>query len=152
MKRETHPDAYDWLIICGHTPEEINDMLDSLVIGIYDAHADLRAAGKLPASAIQEPEITKHHTNEVKKYPVEITETLSRIIRMEASTSDEAVEKVKTLYRKGMVVLDSGDYVDTDFKVLGNSEVAGSFKAELGNSEAESLKTDLAHTGRSDNG
>jgi len=124
----------------------------SVYIGLYDAHADLRAAGKLPASAIQESEITKHHTNEVKKYPVEITETLSRIIRMEAATSDEAIDKVKTLYRKGMVVLDSGDYVDTDFKVLGNSDVAGSIKAGLDNSEAESLKADLAHNGRSDNG
>ena len=65
-------------------------------------------------------EITSHHTNEVKKYPIEITETLSRIIRMEASTPDEAVDKVKTLYRKGLVVLDSGDYVDTEFRAKGN--------------------------------
>jgi len=56
----------------------------------------------------------------IKKFPIEITETLSRIIRMEASTSDEAVDKVKTLYRKGLVVLDSGDYVDTEFIAKGN--------------------------------
>ncbi|MCL2621149.1 MAG: DpnD/PcfM family protein [Defluviitaleaceae bacterium] len=93
-------------------------------------------------------EITKHRTNRVKKFPVEITETLSRIIRMEAATSDEAVDKVKTLYRKGLVVLDSGDYVDTEFRVLEDSEVAGNLKAELDNSEAESLKADLAYTGR----
>ena len=54
MKRSTHPEAYDWLIKCGDTPQEIEDMFDSLVIGIYNAHADLRAAGKLPASAMME--------------------------------------------------------------------------------------------------
>jgi hypothetical protein len=52
MQRSTHPEAYDWLIKCGDTPQVIEGMLDSLVIGIYHAHADLRKAGKLPASAL----------------------------------------------------------------------------------------------------
>ena len=51
MNRETHPEAYDWLIKCGDTPEEIEGYWDSYAIGVWDAHADLRAAGKLPASA-----------------------------------------------------------------------------------------------------
>ncbi|MCL2621150.1 MAG: hypothetical protein FWD97_09485 [Defluviitaleaceae bacterium] len=55
MKRETHPEAYDWAIKIGITKEGIADAWDSYIIGLYDAHADLRAAGKLPASAIQEP-------------------------------------------------------------------------------------------------
>jgi hypothetical protein len=52
MQRETHPEAYDWLIICGDTPQEIEGYIDSYAIGIYHAHADLRKAGKLPASAM----------------------------------------------------------------------------------------------------
>jgi hypothetical protein len=52
MKRSTHPEAYDWLIKCGDTPQEIEGYIDSYAIGIYHAHADLRKAGKLPASAL----------------------------------------------------------------------------------------------------
>ena len=48
MKRDTHPEAYDYFIKMGDTPQQIEGYLDSLVIGIYDAHADLRAEGKLP--------------------------------------------------------------------------------------------------------
>jgi hypothetical protein len=54
MKRLTHPDAYDWGIKIGFTSDELAGMFDSLVIGIYNAHADLRKAGKLPSSAILE--------------------------------------------------------------------------------------------------
>ena len=54
MKRETHPEAYDWFIKIGDSPQEIAGYIDEYCIGIYNAHADLRAAGKLPASAITE--------------------------------------------------------------------------------------------------
>jgi len=63
--------------------------------------------------------VIDRHDN-IKKFPVEITETLSRVMRMEAATPDEAVDKVKTLYRKEVVVLDSSDYIDTDFRVIGD--------------------------------
>jgi len=54
VKREAHPKAYDWAIMCGYTHGEIADCWDSHIIGLYNAHADLRATGKLPASAITE--------------------------------------------------------------------------------------------------
>ena len=49
------------------------------------------------------------------KFAVEVTETLARIVRIEAATSDEAIEKVRQLYRNSDIVLDSSDFVDVDF-------------------------------------
>ena len=56
MKRATHPEAYDYFLKMGDTPEQIADYWDSYVIGVYDAHADLRAAGKLPAIMLESVE------------------------------------------------------------------------------------------------
>jgi len=56
MKRSTHPEAYDYFIKMGDTPQQIAGYFDSLVIGIYNAHADLRAAGKLPAVMLESVE------------------------------------------------------------------------------------------------
>ena len=60
MKRTTHPEAYDWLIKLGDTPEEIEGYIDAYVIGIWEAHADLRAAGKLPGADISESVIGEY--------------------------------------------------------------------------------------------
>lgn len=49
------------------------------------------------------------------KYHVEIVETLSRVVEIEATTPAEAIEIVKVLYRKEKIVLDSGDFSDVDF-------------------------------------
>jgi len=54
MKKEHHPEAYDWAIKCGMSENEIGSAWTGYIIGLYDAHADLRAAGKLPASAMNE--------------------------------------------------------------------------------------------------
>jgi len=66
MKRETHPEAYDWLIICGDTPEEIDGYIDEYAIGVWRAHADLRAAGKLPASAYVKKSLEDDESTENK--------------------------------------------------------------------------------------
>lgn len=45
------------------------------------------------------------------KYTVIIEETLRKEIAVEAQNAEEAARIVKTLYRKGEIVLDAGDYV-----------------------------------------
>lgn len=52
------------------------------------------------------------------KYKIEITETLQRQVDVEAINSDEAFRKVISTYRKQDIVLDSNDYVGTNFKIL----------------------------------
>ena len=52
------------------------------------------------------------------KYQVEITETLQRIITVDANDESSAVTIAKQLYRAEEVVLDSSDYIDTEFEIL----------------------------------
>ena len=52
------------------------------------------------------------------KYKVEITETLSRIVEVEAENKDSAVSKIKDFYRQEKIVLDSNDYLDTEIKIF----------------------------------
>ncbi len=54
----------------------------------------------------------------MSKYQVEITETLLRIIEVEAENENDAVSKIKDLYRKEEIVLDSSnDYLDTKIEI-----------------------------------
>ena len=53
----------------------------------------------------------------MQKYQVEINETLSRIIDVEAENENGAVSKIKELYRKEKIVLDSNDYLDTKIEI-----------------------------------
>ena len=54
----------------------------------------------------------------MQRYQVEINETLSRIIDVEAENENDAVSKIKELYRKEEIVLDSNDYLDTEIKIF----------------------------------
>jgi hypothetical protein len=53
----------------------------------------------------------------MKKYRIEITETLSRIIEAEAESEGVAVEKVRQMYRDGGIILDASDYIATEISV-----------------------------------
>ena len=50
-------------------------------------------------------------------FTVEISETLVRSVCLEAATQDEAIERIKCLYRKEEIVLDSNDFVNVEFNV-----------------------------------
>lgn len=54
----------------------------------------------------------------MEKFKVEIQEFLSRIIEVEAETKDEAISKVRELYRNEEIVLDSDDYVSTEIEIF----------------------------------
>jgi hypothetical protein len=51
------------------------------------------------------------------KFRVEITETLSRTIETEAESEDDAVEKVRQMYRNCDIILDDSDYIETEIRV-----------------------------------
>ena len=53
----------------------------------------------------------------MKKYKVTITETLEKVVEVEAENYDEAVDIVGDEYRNGEIILCSDDYTDTDFSV-----------------------------------
>ena len=54
----------------------------------------------------------------MKKYKFEITETLQKQVEIEADSFDEAYRKLKKSYRNEEIVLDSNDYIDTEFKLI----------------------------------
>ena len=53
----------------------------------------------------------------MKKYSIEVLEVLSRIIEVEASDKEDAIERVRQMYRKCEIVLDDSDYKVTEISV-----------------------------------
>ena len=54
----------------------------------------------------------------IKTYQIEITETLSRVITVEAENPDKAMDEVLNNYDSGEIVLDSNDFMDVEFTEL----------------------------------
>ncbi len=54
----------------------------------------------------------------MKKYLVEITETLQKQITVSANSREEAEQKIRERYKDEDIVLNEKDYVNTDFHVL----------------------------------
>ena len=53
----------------------------------------------------------------MKKYRIDVTEVLSRVVEIVADNDDEAMHTVKTMYHNCDIVLDASDYVLTEFSV-----------------------------------
>ena len=53
----------------------------------------------------------------MKKYHIEVTETLSRVVEVVADNDADAIDIVRAMYRKCDLVLDASDYVLTEFCV-----------------------------------
>ena len=58
----------------------------------------------------------------MKKYSIEVLEVLSRIVEVDAADEDDAIEKVKQMYRKCDIVLDDSDYKETEISVKDEKE------------------------------
>lgn len=53
----------------------------------------------------------------MKKYRIEVTEVLSRIVEINAESAESALNKAKKMYQQCDFVLDASDYVFTEFSV-----------------------------------
>lgn len=58
------------------------------------------------------------------EYAVKITETLVKIVKVDASSLEEARSKVKDAYMNEDIVLGADDYVDHDIIAMDQSEYA----------------------------
>ena len=54
----------------------------------------------------------------MNKYIIEITETLQKQIEIEANSKEDALKLAKNKYRNEEIILDSENYVTTDFDVI----------------------------------
>lgn len=55
----------------------------------------------------------------MKKFNVEITETLRKNVVVEAFDDREAEEKVRNAWRKSEYILDADDFLEAGFMVMG---------------------------------
>ena len=53
----------------------------------------------------------------MKKFRIEVTEVLSRIVETDAESEEDAVETVRRMYQNCDIVLDASDYVETEIDV-----------------------------------
>jgi hypothetical protein len=53
----------------------------------------------------------------METFKIEVQEFLSRIIEIEAKSAEEAISKVREMYRNEEIVLDSDDYVTTEIEI-----------------------------------
>jgi hypothetical protein len=51
----------------------------------------------------------------METFKIEVKETLSRTIEVEAKSTEEALLKIEDLYKKQEIVLDAGDFVEAEF-------------------------------------
>lgn len=51
----------------------------------------------------------------MKTYKIEVKETLSRIIEINANSIDEALGNVQKIYKNEEIILDNDDFVEVDF-------------------------------------
>ena len=51
------------------------------------------------------------------KYKIEIKETLSKVIEVEAKDEGEALRKIEERHKNSEIILDSGDYIKTEIQV-----------------------------------
>ena len=56
----------------------------------------------------------------MKKYKIEITETLQRQIEVMASSKEEAIDLITEQYQNEDIVLTANDHVNTTIEVLNN--------------------------------
>ncbi|HHC79150.1 MAG TPA: DpnD protein [Flavobacteriia bacterium] len=56
----------------------------------------------------------------MKTFEFEIQEVLARTIEIEATSEEEAFQKVKEMYRNEAIVLESSDCIDIKIEQLGN--------------------------------
>lgn len=56
-------------------------------------------------------------------FEIEIREVLSRVIKVTSKTQTDAILKVQEMYRNEEIVLDAGDYLDTDISPVINDNL-----------------------------
>lgn len=68
-----------------------------------------------------------------RMYEIEIREVLSRVIKVTSKTQTDAILKVQEMYRNEEIVLDSEDYISTEFKVSRDNLIIDMEKLSNGN-------------------
>lgn len=60
----------------------------------------------------------------IKTYHIEITETLQRIVELEAHSLDEAITEINRQYNNEEIVLDDADFMDAQINAFNPLELS----------------------------
>ena len=74
----------------------------------------------------------------MKKFKIEVQEFLSRVVEVEAESSDEAISKINLQYEETEIVLDYDDFVEVNFLDI-NTQSPNDEKDKLINEIVDSL-------------
>jgi hypothetical protein len=95
-------------------PVEVNAKTETEAL---DYVKNLYSSGEIAFEA-EKPQDVEFVVRPITKYRVEITEAYSRIITVETSSGQDAIDKVNGMYKNSEIVLDSSNFVDYDIGVL----------------------------------
>lgn len=59
----------------------------------------------------------------MKNYTIEITETLQKQVTVKANSRELAMQKVKEQYYDCSIILDSNNYIDTEFQYIKEEKI-----------------------------
>lgn len=78
-----------------------------------------------------------------QSYPVEITQTLRRIVTLEADSVENAIIEIRRQFNNEEIVLDNNDYLDTEIEAYPTNEQmqTESLTRLLTNSDLKALAT-----------
>lgn len=68
----------------------------------------------------------------MKRYYVSVTETLNKIVSVDAKSEKDALEQVQTAYNDSVIVLDSSNFVNEEIELDSNQELYADNEKEQG--------------------
>ena len=68
----------------------------------------------------------------MKRYYVSVTETLNKIVSVDAKSEKDALEQVQTAYNDSVIVLDSSNFVNEEIELDSNLEFYADNEKEQG--------------------
>ena len=68
----------------------------------------------------------------MKRYYVSVTETLNKIVSVDAESEKNALEQVQTAYNDSVIVLDSSNFVNEEIELDSNQEFYADNEQEQG--------------------
>lgn len=68
----------------------------------------------------------------MKRYYVSVTETLNKIVSVDAESEADALKQVKTAYDDSVIVLDSNNFVNEEIELDSNQEFYADNEKEQG--------------------
>lgn len=68
----------------------------------------------------------------MKRYYVSVTETLNKIVSVDAESEKDALEQVQAAYNDSIIVLDSSNFVNEEIEIESDQQFYTDYEKEYG--------------------